>query len=117
LVFEGFKRSGRGFDGDWLHEGRGRDGARLGFLWCTGGARRTTAAAGRTVAVVLATEGGRRAPGGPWAGVPGWAECHLGRRGEKTKRKKKNGMGCKDDWAKIKGGLAENSFSNFESRI
>jgi hypothetical protein len=29
----------------------------------------------------------RREPGGPWAGVAGWAECHLGRRGEKTKKK------------------------------
>jgi hypothetical protein len=55
------------------------------------------------VAAALATEGGIRAPGGPWAGVAEWAECHLGRRGEKTK--KKSGMGCKDDWAEIKGGL------------
>jgi hypothetical protein len=58
-VFKGFKRRGRGFDGVWLDEGRERDGARLGFSWCTGGARRTTAAAGRTVAAALATEGRR----------------------------------------------------------
>jgi hypothetical protein len=29
----------------------------------------------------------RRASGGPWAGVAGWAECHWGRREEKTKKK------------------------------
>jgi hypothetical protein len=79
-VFEGFKRRGRGFDEVWLDEGRGRDDAWLGFSRCTGGAWRTTAATGRTVAVALATEGGRRAsvdhvpewPGGPnatWAGA------------------------------------------------
>jgi hypothetical protein len=44
------------------------------------------------VAAVLATEGGRRALGGPWAGVAGWAEYHLGRCGEKTKKKKWDGM-------------------------
>jgi hypothetical protein len=62
----------------------------------------------KRVAAALATEGGRRAPGGPWAGVAGWAECHLGRHGEKTK--KKSGMGCKDDWAEIKGGLQKIPF-------
>jgi hypothetical protein len=46
--------------------------------------------------------------GGPWAGVAGWAECHLGRRGEKTK--KKSGMGCKDDLAEIKSGLQKIPF-------
>jgi hypothetical protein len=39
------------------------------------------------VAAVLVTEGGRRAPGGPWVGVAGWAECHLGQRGEKQRKK------------------------------
>jgi hypothetical protein len=33
-----------------------------------------------------------------WAGVAGWAKCHLGRRGEKTKKIE---MGRKDDWAKM----------------
>jgi hypothetical protein len=31
--------------------------------------------------------GRRRLPKVGWAGVAGWAECHLGRRGEKTKKK------------------------------
>jgi hypothetical protein len=31
--------------------------------------------------------GRRRLPNVGWAGVDGWAECHLGRRGEKTKKK------------------------------
>jgi hypothetical protein len=64
----------------------------------------------REAAVARASKGGRRrrASGGPWVGVAGWAKCHLGRRREKTK--KKNGMGCKDDWAKIKGGLQKIPF-------
>jgi hypothetical protein len=41
----------------------------------------------------------------------------LGLARRENKEKQKNGMGCKDDWAEIKGGLVENSFSNFESRI
>jgi hypothetical protein len=60
------------------------------------------------VVVALATEGGRRAPGGPWAEVAGWAECHLGWHREK--QRKKTGMGCKDDWTKIKGGLQKIPF-------
>jgi hypothetical protein len=36
----------------------------------------------------------------------------LGPAWRENKEKQKNGMGYKDDWAKIKGGLAENSFSN-----
>jgi hypothetical protein len=102
LVFEGFKRSGRGFHGDWLDEGRGRDGARLGFLWCTGGARRTTAAAGRTVEAVLATEGGRRAPSGPnatWAGAE-----------RKQRERKKMGWAARMTGPKSKVGLQKIPF-------
>jgi hypothetical protein len=29
----------------------------------------------------------RRVLGGPWAGVAGWAECHLGQHEEKTKKR------------------------------
>jgi hypothetical protein len=39
-----------------------------------------------------------------WAGVAGWAECHLGRRGEKTKKRE---MGRKDDGAEMILGYAE----------
>jgi hypothetical protein len=50
-----------------------------------GGARRSGAgASGGSRAL---SREGRRAPSGPWARVAGWAECHLGRRGEKTKKK------------------------------
>jgi hypothetical protein len=40
-----------------------------------------------------------------WAGVAGWAECHWGRRREKTKKKIE--MGRKDDWAEMVLGCAE----------
>jgi hypothetical protein len=51
-------------------------GARCSGAGASGGSR------------ALSQEGRRRRePGGPWAGVAGWAECHLGRRGEKTKKK------------------------------
>jgi hypothetical protein len=51
-------------------------GARRGGAGASGGSR------------ALSQEGKRRrAPGGPSTGVARWAECHLGRRGEKTKKK------------------------------
>jgi hypothetical protein len=48
--------------------------------------------------------------------VAGWAECHLGRHGEK---KKESDMGRKDDWAEMILGCAEKKgkmFSDFDSR-
>jgi hypothetical protein len=48
-----------------------------------------------------------------WAGVAGWAECHLGRRGEKTKKK----MGHKDDWATMVLGCAEKKKKSFQILI
>jgi hypothetical protein len=50
--------------------------------------------AGR-VAAARASEGRRRRRSElSWARVAGWAECHLGRCGEKTKKRE---MGRKDD--------------------
>jgi hypothetical protein len=48
--------------------------------------------------------------------VARWAECHLGRRGEKTKKQKKE-MGRKDDWAEMVFGCAEKKKKSFQILI
>jgi hypothetical protein len=50
-----------------------------------------------------------------WAGVAGWAECHLGGRGEKTKQKIE--MGRKDDWAEMVLGCDEKKKKVFQILI
>jgi hypothetical protein len=71
------KATGQQFDSSTRARRRASDGS----------ARRSGAGAS-DASRALSLEGRRRrALGGPWAGVAGWAECHLGRRGEKTKNK------------------------------
>jgi hypothetical protein len=48
------------------------------------------------------------------AGVAGWAKCHLGRRGEKTKKIE---MSRKDDWAEMVLGCAEKKKQVFQILI
>jgi hypothetical protein len=47
----------------------------------------------------------KKGVGGPCAGVAGWAECHLGWRGEKTKKNKKMGWAARMTGLKSKVGL------------
>jgi hypothetical protein len=55
-------------------------------------------------------QGKKTTPEVGWAGVAGWAECHLGWRGEKTKKIE---MGHKDDWAEMVLGCAEKKKKGF----
>jgi hypothetical protein len=45
--------------------------------------------------------------------VAGWAECHFGWCGEKTKKE----MGRKDDWAEMVLGCAEKKKKSFQILI
>jgi hypothetical protein len=102
----------RGGEGDSTGFGLMREGGGtvqwLGFSWCTGGARRTMAAVGRTGGSGASDR--RRKKGAGWT---------LGRSGRvvrmplgpaRRENKEKSGMGCKDDWAEIKGGLQKIPF-------
>jgi hypothetical protein len=102
-----FLKDLRGGEGDLMGFGLIREGGgtvqQLGFSWCTGGARRTTAVAGRTGGSGASDR--RRKKGAGW--TTGWsgrvARMLLG-PARRENKEKKSGMGCKDDWAKIKGG-------------
>jgi hypothetical protein len=98
----------RGSDADSFCHGRGKG-------CCTGEvSRRRQCSAGRRW--VRSRWKKKKGAGAPWAGVAGWAECHLGRHGEK---KEKSGMGRKDDWAEMILACAEKKrkmFSDFDSR-
>jgi hypothetical protein len=93
--FIGKKEGGRAalrFGSLCAEEGAASGGARCGKAdWAGGGG----------------SGGGRRwLPKVGWAGVAGWAKCHLGRRGEKTKKKERE-IGRKDDWAEMILGCVE----------
>jgi hypothetical protein len=102
-----FLKDLRGGEGDSTGFGLMREGGgtvqRLGLLWCIGGARCTTAATGRT--------GGDGASDRRRKKGAGWTMGRSGRVGRMPlqsawrENKEKSGMGCKDDWAEIKGGL------------
>jgi hypothetical protein len=72
----------------WLRTGRRRSARRQPTRWA---------------AAAQASDGRRRRTSGPsWARVARWAECHLGQRGGKTKKRE---MGRKDNWAEMIFGL------------
>jgi hypothetical protein len=86
--------------GDSMGFGLIREGGgtvqRLGFSWCTGGVRRTTAVAGRT--------GGGGASDRRRKKGTGWTMGRSGRVGrmplglaQRENKEKKSEMGCKDD--------------------